>query len=199
MKTYRNHLYGDHMINFNPGSIMCQPSPLVDSHSKISSNFQDTITSVPSDLLDQDLDKSESDCNFSSYTSLQICCMNQSYNTSMYKFIIILQTVEKVVKDSAASWILKTKECLKLPQSILETIIEDVTSLFQFVHDNMHQYAVASNIVLVQCSLVYYTRFIILIIRIKGLWFSYYSKHIYLYILDQRVYRMFVVWAFPIG
>ena len=54
----RNHLYGDQMINFNPDSIMYQPSPLVDSHSKISSNFQDTITSVPNDLLDPDLDKS---------------------------------------------------------------------------------------------------------------------------------------------
>ena len=29
----------------------------------------------------------------------------------------------------------------KLSQSTLETIIEDVTLLFQFVHDNMHQYA----------------------------------------------------------
>ena len=90
MKTYRNHLYGDHMINFNPDSIVYQPSPLVHSHSKVSSNFQDTITSVPSDLLDQDLDKSESDCNFCSHTNLQVCCINQSYNFSMHKFIIIL-------------------------------------------------------------------------------------------------------------
>ena len=77
------------MINFNPDSIVYQPSLLVDSHSKVSSNSQDTITSVPNDLLDQDLDKSEFNCNFSSHTSLQAYCMNQSY-TSMYKFIIIL-------------------------------------------------------------------------------------------------------------
>ena len=38
---------------------------------------------------------------------------------------------------------IENKECLKLPQSTLETIIEDVTSLFQFVHNNMHQYALA--------------------------------------------------------
>ena len=89
MKTYRNPLYGDHIINFNPNSIVYQPSSLVDSHSKVSSNSPDTITSVPNDLLHQDFDISESDCNFSSLTSLQVCCMNQSY-TSMYKFIIIL-------------------------------------------------------------------------------------------------------------
>ena len=52
----------------------------------------------------------------------------------MYKFNIILWTVEKGVMDSAASWILKTKEYIKLPQSTLKKII-DVTSPFQFVHD----------------------------------------------------------------
>ena len=58
------------MINLNPDIIVYQPSPLVDSYSKVSSNFQETITSVPNDLLDQDLDKSESDCNFSSHSKL---------------------------------------------------------------------------------------------------------------------------------
>ena len=74
MKTYRNHLYEDHMINFNPDSIVYQPSPVVDS--QVSSNSQYTITFVPNDLLDQeDHDKSESDCNLSSHTSLQVCFM----------------------------------------------------------------------------------------------------------------------------
>ena len=58
------------MINLNPDSIVYQPSPLVDSHSKVSSNFQETITSLPNDLLDQDLDKSDSDCNFSFHSKL---------------------------------------------------------------------------------------------------------------------------------
>ena len=89
VKMYRNHLYVDHIINFNPNNIVYQPSSLVDSHSKVSSNSQDTINSVPNDLLHLDLDKSKFDCNFSSHTRLQVCCMNQSY-TSMYKFIIIL-------------------------------------------------------------------------------------------------------------
>ena len=62
MKTYRNNLYGDHMINFNPDSIVYQPSPLVDSYSKVPTNVQDIIISVPNDLLDQDIDNSESDC-----------------------------------------------------------------------------------------------------------------------------------------
>ena len=51
MKTHRNHLYRDQMINFNPGSIVYQPSPLVHSHSKVSSCF-------------------------SSHTGLQVCCIN---------------------------------------------------------------------------------------------------------------------------
>ena len=41
------------------------------------------------------------------------------------------------MKDSvAASWILKTKDCHKLPQSTFEMVIEDLTLLFQFVHDS---------------------------------------------------------------
>ena len=62
MKMYRNNLYGDHMISFNPDIIVYQPSPLVDSHAKVPTNFQETIISVLSDLLDKDLDNSEFDC-----------------------------------------------------------------------------------------------------------------------------------------
>ena len=36
-----------------------------------------------------------------------------------------------LLKEAAAKWILKTRECFQIPQSTMETIIHDITSLQQ--------------------------------------------------------------------
>ena len=145
-KTYRNHLYGDHIINFKPDSIVYQPSSQQIAIQKCQQTFRTSLHLYPVTYLIKTLIiVNQTVYNFCTHTIFQVCCINQSYNSSMYKFNIILQTVENVVMDSTASLILKTKECIKLPQSTLETIIEDVTLPFQFVHDNMYQYALAKH------------------------------------------------------
>lgn len=49
--------------------------------------------------------------------------------------------IEDVIKKTAATWLLKTKELRKLPQSTIDSIVTDVTEFFKTVHDEMYPYA----------------------------------------------------------
>lgn len=52
----------------------------------------------------------------------------------------VISVLMKVLKNMAAMWILKTRECHKLSRSTIENILEDVTLLFHSVHEEMYDY-----------------------------------------------------------
>ena len=74
-KMYRNHLYGDHMINFKPDSIVYQPSPQQMAIQKCQQTFRIPLLLYPVTYLIKTLIiVNPTVYNFCSHTILQVSC-----------------------------------------------------------------------------------------------------------------------------
>lgn len=109
MKTYTNHLYQFHMIS----RAITMPTQIPSSNEKegeSGSTSKDEYQS-PEDTLE----------------SLSTCESGLSRNT-----------LKEELQSYTASWILKTREVYKLTQSSMNSTIQDVTSLIQYLQEKAH-------------------------------------------------------------
>jgi hypothetical protein len=121
MKTYRNHLTVDHMINF---------------HFLSSDDYQPTPEALPLELPDN------VDHSVPADTDGDEVYSNSEENDQLEQPLIIReQNPEEMVQKAAVSFILKIKELHKLSQTTVDAIIGDVTTLFQTIHGEMLSYA----------------------------------------------------------
>jgi hypothetical protein len=101
-----------------------QPTP-------VSLSLQTSTTSFPDDTLSD------------SYCDIENDCDNIEDPVAHENVLSIeVENPEVMVKKAAASFILKIKECHKLPQSTVDCIIDDVTVLLQTIHSEMLESAI---------------------------------------------------------